>query len=143
MNINYKGTKVNYIIEGSGEINIVYLHGWGGSVSSFLPLAKHMSFATNILIDFPPFGESDEPSVPFELNDYVNIVNVILEQQNVKKFSIVSHSFGTRVAVMMCCKNINVDKLVITSGAGIKPKNKLKKFFRKIRYKVIKFFTTT
>ena len=138
MEIIYKNTKVNYTCFGSGKA-ILYLHGWGGSTQSFLGLASHMKDYKNILVDFPPFGKSQEPKVPFDIFDYANIVSEILSQEKVKEFSIVSHSFGTRVAICLC-NRYNVDKLIITGGAGLKPKNNIKKIIRKIKYKIIKIF---
>ena len=93
----------------------------------------------NILIDFPPFGKSDEPKTQFDIFDYSNIASLILKKEGVKEFSIVSHSFGTRVAICLC-NRYNVNKLIITGGAGLKPKNKIKKIIRKIKYKIIKIF---
>ena len=138
MEITYKNTKVNYICFGKGK-TILYLHGWGGSTQSFFGLASHMQGYKNILVDLPPFGKSEEPKVPFDIFDYANIIGKILGQEKVKEFSIVSHSFGTRVAICLC-NSYNVDKLIITGGAGLKPKNKIKKIIRKIKYKIIKIF---
>ena len=138
MIVEYKNTKVNYITFGKGK-TILYLHGWGGSTQSFLGLANHMKGYKNILVDFPPFGKSEEPKTPFDIFDYANIIGKILSQERVKEFSIVSHSFGTRVAICLC-NRYNVNKLIITGGAGLKPKNKIKKIIRKIKYKIIKIF---
>lgn len=140
MHIEYKQTKINYVVIKKGEQNILYLHGWGGSIKSFLHIAKRFN-AKNILIDFPPFGESQEPKTIFTLQDYANIVYLILEKENIGNLSIISHSFGTRVAILLINNfNISVDKLVITGGAGIKSKNYIKKKYRKIKYKIIKIF---
>lgn len=140
MEIIYKGTKVYYNKIGNGKQTILYLHGWGTS-SKFFEFVANDMLATNILIDFPPFGKSQEPQLPYTLQDYANIVISILQTENIKNFSIISHSFGTRVAIyLITIYNIKVDKFVITSGAGLKPRNKCKKFFRKCKFKICKFF---
>ena len=136
--IEYKQRLVNYIVCGEGEEALLYLHGWGGSIDSFKYLALTMPYK-NILIDFPPFGQSQEPLSPYTLFDYAQIVYNILKEQKVNKLNIICHSFGARVAILLISLyNVNVEKLIITAGAGIKPKNKIKKIFRKIKYKIIK-----
>lgn len=140
MEITYKGAKVYYNIIGNGKQNIVYLHGWGTNGKFFEFMAKDIN-AKNILIDFPPFGKSEEPKIAYDLSDYANIVRCILKKEDIQNFCIISHSFGTRVAIyMITIYNMNVEKLIITGGAGLKPKNHLKKFFRRIKYKICKLF---
>ena len=139
MELYYKNTKVCYELFGEGSV-VLYLHGWGGNLQSFMPIANQMK-NKNLLIDFPPFGNSEEPKEIFTIYDYANIVDLILKANNIKEFSIVCHSFGARVAICLNCLNkYDITKLVITGGAGIKPKNNIKKFFRKIKYKIKKFF---
>ena len=140
MEIIYKNSKVNYQIIGKSKNVIVYLHGWGCNLNYFDFLTKNLN-AKHILIDFPPFGKSEEPTTVLTVQDYAKMVQNILIKHKVKTFSIISHSFGTRVALYLCkfYKN-NIAKLIITGGAGLKNKNKIKKLFRKLKYKVIKTF---
>ena len=56
----FDGTNVNYIILGSGDSYVVFLHGWGGSTESFKYVAENLKLNKKCLIvDFPPFGKSD------------------------------------------------------------------------------------
>ena len=120
MEITYKGSKVYYKIIGNGTQNIVYLHGWGRNGNFFEFMANDIN-AKNILIDFPPFGKSQEPKVAYDLGDYANIVKSVLKQEGINEFCIISHSFGTRVAIyLITIYNVKVDKLIITGGAGLK-----------------------
>lgn len=138
MFIEYKQTKIYYVIEGDGS-PVLFLHGWGGGIESFLGLQNQIRQKhTCINIDFPPFGKSEEPKVVFTLEDYVEIVLSILRKHNIKKVDIVAHSFGGRVAIFLARNTDIVAKLVLTGSAGIKPKNTFKKFFGKLRYKFFK-----
>ena len=138
MYLEYKGSKIYYIIKGKGK-PILFLHGWGGSVISFKGLFDYLCNKHKcISLDFPPFGRSEEPKVPYDLYDYLNIVKIILEKNNIEKVSVVAHSFGCRVAILLSSKTNLVDKMVFTGAAGIKPKNTLKKIFRKLRYNFYK-----
>lgn len=138
MNLKYKDTLINYQVVGSGKENIVYLHGWGGNINSFLFVAQNIK-ANNILIDFPPFGQSEKPKSAWCVEDYANAVNEILKTLKVDSYIIVSHSFGSRVAIYLASKYNKVSKLIITGGAGIRPKQ-FQIFLRKLKYKTIKTF---
>ena len=143
MEIIYKCTKINYIVKNNGENAIVFLHGWGASSQFFLPLSNQIDdYQTkHILIDFPPFGKSSEPADVWTLDDYANCLYVILQAEKVKKIIIIAHSFGGRVAI--CFDNIYtniVQKILITGGAGIKPKQTIKRVVKKFVYKTIRIF---
>lgn len=143
MNILYKNTNVHYLTKNTGSKAIMFLHGWGGSVNSFYSLSNFLDNkkTKHILIDFPPFGKSQEPNSPWELDDYVQIVRQILEQESIKKVCFVAHSFGGRVAICFANKYTDiVEKLIITGGAGIIPKKSLKKQLKKLFYKTIRLF---
>ena len=56
--IDVMGQSINYEVHGSGK-DIVLLHGWGCSISSFVPFIKSFSDKFRITaIDFPGFGNS-------------------------------------------------------------------------------------
>ena len=106
MEITYKNTKINYISKNSGENAVVFLHGWGGDCQSFIALSNCINdYQTkHILIDFPPFGKSEEPKQIWTLEDYANCLYLVLQKENIKKVIIIAHSFGGRVAI--CFDNI-------------------------------------
>ena len=138
--IQFQNTDINYKVIGNGEKVVVYLHGWGANLQSLSCVANYIN-AKNILIDFPPFGESGEISGVWNLDDYVSLISCILEREKVKNFSLICHSFGARVGIKLAnLYNENVEKLIITGGAGLKSRNKIKKTFRKLKYRVIKMF---
>lgn len=142
----YKNTKINYITIGSGKKHVLFLHGWGGSINSFLGLAQSLDskIHTNILIDFPPFGESQQPATTFSIFDYCRIVELILKQLNVTSVYVVAHSFGARVAILLCNSyNINVQKLILTGAAGLKPRRSLLYYLKVIKNKIIRLFNKT
>ena len=132
MYITYRGARVNYIKTAGEGRTILFLHGWGGNINSFFAFAKGHNA---ILIDFPPFGKSTEPKVPYTLNDYVIITQTILKKENQPLVDVVAHSFGARVAIWLAAKTTCVNKLVLTGAAGLKPKFSIKKALAKLRYK--------
>jgi pimeloyl-ACP methyl ester carboxylesterase len=93
---------VSYIErEGAGR-SILFLHGWGGSAESFLPLWNATdSNARLIAIDFPGFGESPEPKEPWDVQRYTQLVDRFLEHLSLDQVDIVNHSFGGRVTTKL------------------------------------------
>jgi len=75
MKFNFEGIEVNYLKfnfnnTNKGKNPILFLHGFGGSTKSFLFCAKALKEKPCILIDFPPFGKSQEMLRPWEIKDY-------------------------------------------------------------------------
>lgn len=137
--------KVNYKIAGSGpavldskEIKILpsqqrdtilILHGWGGSSDSWLQVQEILAKEGYQVIcpDFPGFGKSQTPFKPWGVGEYGNWVNDFTEHLNLKKFFIVAHSFGGRVAIKFAINYPEkIKSLVLCASAGIKPKPGLK-----------------
>ena len=132
--IIYKNVMVHYVLFGDKLSNCVptlFLHGWGGSIESFLFIAKKIK-GEKLLIDFPPFGESGEIRSAWTIKDYVNVVKIVLEKCEIKQYDVVAHSFGGRVALQLGC-GLDVRKMVLTGCAGIKDKS------LKIKFKVLIF----
>lgn len=138
MYLKYKGSKVYYTIKGDGKA-VLFLHGWEGSTVSFKAVEDFLLPNHKCInLDFPPFGKSEEVREEYDLYDYFEIVRKILEKNKINKVSVVAHSFGCRVAILLSTKTELVDKMVFTGGAGIKPKLTPKKLFRKIKYNFYK-----
>lgn len=126
----FKGVKINYLSFGSGETTL-FLHGWEGSIDSFLFVANEIN-GHKVLIDLPPFGKSEDLIEVWTLYDYIACVKTLLEILNVNRYNIVAHSFGGRIALILATST-NVNKMVLTGCAGIKDKS------LKLKYKVFKY----
>lgn len=137
--MKYKNTTINYEVSGNGKKYILFLHGWGGSTDSFLGVIKRFEDNyTCINVDFPSFGKSEEPQTPWTVQDYALMILKLLRELNVDKVNIVCHSFGCRVAIYIAALTSIVDKLVITSGAGIKPRKSIRQRINILKYKFAK-----
>ena len=135
----FKNVKINYLVLGDKGKWLVFLHGWGGSVESFLGVAKTFKNNRCLLIDFPPFGFSEEPQDVWDLKTYTDMVFSLLHNLNIKNPSIFAHSFGGRVAILLSSiYNIKVDKLVLVDSAGMKPRNFFWIKFKVAKYKFLK-----
>jgi len=140
MYYNYKQTQVHFQVFGNGTIPIVFLHGWGGSIDSFKFLVPYLNKNFKVLIiDFPPFGFSEEPKETFAINDYATLTQEIIISQGFDCPILVGHSFGGRVAIILASKGL-CKSLILTSAAGLKPKRGIKYYIKVLKHKFCKFF---
>lgn len=119
---------------------VVFLHGWGGQISSFEFVANSLSDYNCLLLDFYGFGNSPIDRV-LTLDDYVFALKQLIDFYQLKNFIIVGHSFGVRVGSRFCARFPDIVKaFVITDGAGLKPKRKLSYYRKVLLYKIAKKF---
>ena len=119
---------------------LLLLHGWGCTHSifdAFLPefSSHHKVFA----LDFPGFGESDEPSEVWGVEEYTRMVEAFCASLNIEKPAIVCHSFGGRVAILFASRN-SVDRMIFADAAGIRPRRSLSYYIKVYSYKAAKWW---
>lgn len=142
--MNYKiieGSRFQTVNGGETKETIVFLHGWGASVSAFLFVAKRLATIGYrcILVDFAGFGDSPEPEMPYTVKSYANDIRRLIFDLNIKNPILVGHSFGGRVAMELASSNQNsTKKLVLIDSAGCKPRRGLKYYFKVLTHKVLK-----
>ena len=140
MDYIFKGSKVHYEIFGNGDKEVVFLHGWGGSINSFSFISKDLNFSYKALfVDFPPFGDSEEPKETLTIFDYADMVQQIMEREGFKRPLMVGHSFGGRVAIILANKNL-ADGLILTASAGMKVRHGIKYYYKIYKHKLCKRF---
>lgn len=141
MKIELDGLTVRYTDEGNpqGEAVLV-LHGWGGRIESMAPVIQGL-LPTNrvIALDFPGFGESDPPPGPWSVTEYTALTVKLLKKLGVPRVHVIAHSFGGRVTLLMGKEHPELlGKVVITGGAGIRPKRGAKYYAKVWSYKLMK-----
>ncbi|MFU8861869.1 MAG: alpha/beta fold hydrolase [Cyclonatronaceae bacterium] len=121
---------------------MLFLHGWGVDSDTLMPLASTFSVArTCILPDFPGFGLSDQPAVAWTVGDYAGCIHALLRHLKVTRTDVIAHSFGGRVMLKLCSRAdtaVLFDKVLLTGGAGMKPKRPLKFYLKKYFAKTLK-----
>jgi pimeloyl-ACP methyl ester carboxylesterase len=128
---------LNHVMLGSGA-DVIFLHGWGGSIDSFRGVAEYFSSQYRCtVVDFYGFGESKADRV-FTMQDYVDAIEEIMTTYRMKDVILVGHSFGGRVAILSAAQNSNIKSIVLVDSAGLKPRFSLKKFIKKTSYKLKK-----
>jgi len=145
---NYRAHSVAYThIEASSSLTkasstglspVLLLHGWGPSKETFDGVINGIKNLCDIYaLDFPGFGGSDEPSTPWHLDDYTDMVIAFIDAMSLKNPIVIGHSFGGRVAIKLA-NRITLDKLILTSSAGIVPKRPLTYYTKVYGYKAMR-----
>lgn len=119
---------------------MIFLHGWGGDVRSFLFVAKNLGVRAT-LVDFYGFGKMPHPDYPLTVKDFAEGVIGTMDAAGIAKADIVGHSFGGRVAIYLAAYYPErVNKLVLVDSAGVKPRRGIKYYFRITLHKILKKF---
>jgi pimeloyl-ACP methyl ester carboxylesterase len=143
-NIEIDGLRINYIKTGTGE-PVLILHGWGASIETIMPIVNtlkkdHTVFA----LDLPGFGKSQEPAEVFGSFCYADMVKEFMDRLIPGKLSLVGHSFGGKLAIILSSKYPDLfQRVVLIDSAGLIPKRTLKYHIRVKGFKLLKKLYTT
>ncbi len=145
LQFTWRNQQVRWYQSGKGS-DLVFMHGWGSSASPFFPLATTLSDLRSCsMIDFPGFGQSETLKTPWSLSDYSDLVVSWLDEAGIKQFDVLVHSFGNRVLLDLLLRPEfagRIQKIIVTGGAGLKPRRSLKTRAKLTFVKVLKFPTT-
>ena len=119
------GVRLYYEHQGHQGAPLLLLHGWGGSAQSFLPLTRDFQSVRQVYaVDFPGHGNSPEPPKPWSVTEYMELIYAFMRKTGILGADIVAHSFGGRVTLLLAAEHPEaVGRLLITGGAGLKPKS--------------------
>lgn len=134
---------MKYLKFGNSKNFIVFLHGWGADKNSFLWIREYFEDYSLLFVDFPGFGESEQPEKPYGVFEYVSELKELLDKFLIENLILVGHSFGGRVAIKFAFlfqNNYLSFRLCLVDSAGIKPKRNLKYYYRLYRFKFYKKF---
>jgi len=134
INLNINGLNINYLDFGNKKGDaIVLLHGWGQNIQMMQMLGEPFKDKFRIIaVDFPGFGNSEEPKEVMDVSDYTNVIE---KKLNVKNPILIGHSFGGRVSVKFASRN-DVKKVILLSPA-------LRSHDKKgLKTKILKFLKT-
>lgn len=118
-----------YVKDGGGAV--VFLHGWGGDIRSFSGAYKAAEEwgVPAINFAFPKIVPKD-----YGIYDYAAFLKSFLDRHGIKSPTLVGHSFGGRVAIILASQGF-CGRLVLVDSAGMKPRFKLSRAIKIARYK--------
>lgn len=138
---HYKNLPVRYQKIGEGK-PLIILHGWGSNGQVMMPLAGQVSALRSCyVIDLPGFGNTPAPDQPWSVDNYADLIQAFIQDLQLGEADLLVHSFGGRIALKLCgrddAKSL-IGKVLITGGAGMKPKRSPKYYFKKYTAKTLK-----
>ena len=136
-NIKINGLNFHYKVEGSGS-PVILMHGWGCNLTTLASVEKvAVENHTVYNVDFPGFGQSEEPSEVWGVEKYTQLIEEFVKQENIENPILLGHSFGGRVGILYASRN-QVKKLILVDAAGVKPRRSLKYYFKVYSFKISK-----
>jgi pimeloyl-ACP methyl ester carboxylesterase len=121
---------ITYYVSGreNAERTFVVLHGWGSQSSHlFSAMSPLVQTSQVIFIDLPGFGKSQTPHTPWGLYEYVDCVFECLNTLEIKKTTMIGHSFGGSIALLLAVKQPRiVESLILIDSAGVRETSKRK-----------------
>ena len=134
-NIKINGLNFHYTVQGSGS-PIVLMHGWGCNLTTLASIEKIAAESHTVYnVDFPGFGESEEPHEVWGVELYTQLIEKFIEAEGIENPILLGHSFGGRVGILYSSRN-KVKKLILVDAAGVKPRRSLKYYFKVYTYKL-------
>lgn len=116
------GIQARTAVTGDG-VPVLALHGWGGSVKSFWPIAEALAkrgYEVHLL-DMPGFGESALPPETWGVADYMRFTLAYLDTHDLDRIHLIGHSFGGRIGLMLAAEHPDrVIKMVLADSAGLR-----------------------
>jgi pimeloyl-ACP methyl ester carboxylesterase len=98
--LTYDGIRLHYTLSGEGQ-PLFLLHGWGCSTDIWqrvMPFLEERFRVVNV--DFAGFGQSEEPSQVWGVEEYTRSLEAIAEAEGIRNPILVGHSFGGRVSIV-------------------------------------------
>ena len=140
MQIVIDGLLTHYQIVGNKRSVLIILPGWMRTTAEWLPVAKKLSIEyTVILLDLPGFGKTQKPETTYSIYDYADFVEHFLNKLEVKPVTLLGHSFGGRIGIIISAKMKLVTELLLIDAAGVEKRTIIAKM--KIQFfKLAKIF---
>lgn len=130
----------NYNLAGPEKGRLVLLlHGWGDSARGLATLQTQLAKKYRVIaLDLPGHGGTQAPPEAWGLEDYSRYVAAFLDKLELgQPYAIIGHSNGGALAIKaISLGELQPGKLVLLAAAGIRDRNKIKRFVLKLIAKV-------
>lgn len=143
MFINIQNSKIHYTVDGTGP-NIVMLPGWGCNTTHYQKIQTHLAQKFKVYaVDLPGYGLSPAPVMPWNTENYAELISAFISKLQISKPILLGHSLGGKIAIYLTAKHlIASQKLILISSAGIKTRKKIKYYCKIYFYKICKYIAT-
>lgn len=126
-------TNYEFLKSQNSKQYLVILPGWMRSSQEWLGVARYLSDYFNILIlDFPGFGRTQKAPGDLDIYGYASFTRSFLKKLNISTYSILGHSFGGRVAILLASEGKEVEKLILVDSGGLNERDLLTSIKQKV-----------
>ena len=143
MECTVDGRRIQYIDEGSGPV-VLLLHGWAAPAETYRLIIGHLSAYCRVIApNMPGCGGSEEPPVPWCVDDYVDFTLHFAAVLGITEAVLMGHSYGGRIIIKLLNRPdcpLRVQKAVLIDAAGIKPRHGADYYLKVYTYKAGKAF---
>lgn len=129
MQIVVQGLMTRYQRQGSGK-TILLLHGWADKLETFRAITPELVKNFEVIaLDLPGFGQTQVPAAVWKLDNYAVFLRTFLEKLGITNiYAVIGHSNGGALAIRsLSLKQLQADKLILLSSAGVRDTGKLKR----------------
>lgn len=142
--IDIDGVRLHYRDSGEQDLQpVIIMHGWGCNVDTVASIENLFKGKMRVVnIDLPGHGLSSEPPTVWGVDDFTTMIEKLITKINLKNPSLIGHSFGGRISILLSSRNDNIDKVVLVDSAGIKPKRNLNYYRKVYTFKAMKHLIT-
>lgn len=136
--VNINGIDLYFEKYGTKGRKVLLLHGWGQNTQMMAFIGDFLKSHFIVYnIDFPGFGNSQEPSEPWDTNDYADFLHEFCLKKKIDNPIFIAHSFGCRVALRYAYR-YGAYKMVLTGAAGIRDERGIDYYLKVYSYKAAK-----
>lgn len=115
------------------------MHGYGCNTTTVASVSGIFEAGMRVIsVDLPGHGQSDEPPCIWGVEDYTRCIETLIRRLDLKDVSLLGHSFGGRIGILLSSRHPEIHKLVLVDAAGIKPKRKPSYYIKVYTYKTLK-----
>lgn len=120
MRLQYAGELFSYEQEGNGQVPAFFLHGWGGSLSSFRIFVRYLNKNyTAYLLDIPGFGQAPLPQEPLHAAQLADFAASFLRTLHIPPVVLVGHGLNAKIMVNVAARFPDlVQHLVLVDAVG-------------------------
>lgn len=114
----HSGVSIKYFEKGSGE-PVLFLQGGGVRALTYKKILSGLSEKYHVIApNLPCFGGGTVPKEIWGLQDYGNFFFEFVQFLNIRDFTLIGHSLGGGIALVLASKNSGIKNLILIDSAG-------------------------
>lgn len=112
---------LTYYVAGKGR-PVLFLHGVGVIAMTYKRILDILAQDHTVIApDLPGFGDSTVPKEIWDMRDYAQAINSILEYEHLQDVVVIGHSFGGRIALLLAALSGRLTKAIVLNASGTRP----------------------